>query len=289
MRFSGKVVIVTGGASGIGEAIAHKVSQEGANVLVADVAGSAADEVAAAITGSGGSATSFFGDLSEERDAQACVAQCLSQFGRLDILMSNAGVFPAMGEVDTWDIATYDYLVRMNTRPAFLMTKFTLPHLHKSRGNIVYTGSISGTQGSADLAPYGASKGFVIAFMKGVAQEQAKYGVRANAIAPGAIATSWTKAGLGPLDAEAEKMISDVAPMGRLGTPEEMANVCAFLASEEASYVTGSVFVADGGVTPAQGLPGQTVPKELKQLPRPTLPLRHTLDGETRLFVKHTA
>ena len=81
MRFSGKVVIVTGGASGIGEAIAHKVSQEGANVLVADVAGSAADEVAAAIAGSGGSATSFFGDLSEERDAQACVAQCLSQFG----------------------------------------------------------------------------------------------------------------------------------------------------------------------------------------------------------------
>ena len=281
MRLSGKVAIVTGGGAGIGEAIAHKFAHEGAAVLVADLPDSAAQDVADTINAQGGQAASYLGDLSEEDHAQACVRAAVDAFGRLDVLASNAGVFIAMGDVDTWTSESFDYLTRMNTRPGFLLTKYALPELKKTRGNIVYTGSISGVSGSAQLAVYGASKGFVLAFMKGVAQEQAKNGVRANAVAPGAIATSWTKAGAGgPITPELEKMVAAVAPMGRLGTPEEMANVVAFLASDEASYVTGSVFIADGGVVPAQGTPGEQVPEALRTPPPPQRPLKHTFDGE---------
>lgn len=281
MRLSNKIAIVTGGGSGIGEAIAHKFTQEGASVLVADLPGSATQDVGEAIIAYGGRAAFFLGDLSEEQNAQACVQAALDTFGRLDVLVSNAGVFTKIGEIDTWEADAFDYLVRMNTRPGFLMTKYALPELRKTRGNIVYTGSISGISGSAELAPYGASKAFVLAMMKGVAQEQAHYGVRANAVAPGAIATSWTTAGAGgPIGEELQKMVADVAPLGRVGTPEEMANVVAFLASGEASYVTGAVFVANGGVVLAQGLPGQQVPDDLKRLPVPKRPLSHTMDGE---------
>ena len=288
MKLAKKVAIVTGGGSGIGEAIAHKFAQEGASVLIADLPDSAAKDVSESIVALGGKAAYFLGDLSDEQTAQACIKAVVEEFDQLDILASNAGVFVGMGEIDTWESETFDYLVRMNTRPGFLMTKYALPHLRRTRGNIVYTGSISGIAGSAQLAPYGASKGFVHAMMMGVAQEQAHYGVRANAIAPGAIATSWTTAGAGgPIAKELEKLVSSVTPLGRRGTPQEMANVAAFLASDDAAYVTGSVFVADGGTLPAQGLLGEQVPKDMTILPKPTLPLRHTMDGMRGKPVAH--
>jgi enoyl-[acyl-carrier-protein] reductase (NADH) len=117
--------------------------------------------------------------------------------------------------------------------------------------------------------------------MMGIALEQAKYGVRANAVVPGAVATSWITAGAGgPVSAELERATREGAAMGRQGTPEETASVIAFLASDEASYVTGAVFVADGGVVPAQGAPGAQVPEYLRQAPKLTPPLSHTLSGE---------
>jgi NAD(P)-dependent dehydrogenase (short-subunit alcohol dehydrogenase family) len=281
MRLARKAAIVTGGGAGIGEAIAHKFAREGASVLVADLPDSAAQEVVDSIVSTGGRAGCYLGDLSREEDAIACVQAALDAFGHLDVLASNAGVFVRIGEVDLWDADTFDFMMRSNTRSTFLMTKYAVRQLQKTRGNIVFTGSITAIMGAAELSVYGASKGFVHAFMMGIALEQAKYGVRANAVAPGAIATSWTTAGSGgPIDVELQRQTADGAAMGRQGTPEEMANVVAFLASDEASYVTGAVVVADGGVVPAQGAPGAQVPAGLKQPPENTLPLRHSFNGE---------
>jgi len=159
------------------------------------------------------------------------------------------------------------------------MTKFALPHLQKTRGNILFTGSEAGISGSAMFTPYGASKGFLHAFAKGVALEQARYGVRANCVCPGPIDTAWTRGPGGPLSLEIQKSIDQMVPLGRRGSPEEIANVFAFLASDEASYVTGALWLADGGVTPAKGIAGAMVPDELRRIPPVTLPLRHSHDG----------
>ena len=159
------------------------------------------------------------------------------------------------------------------------MTKFALPHLRRTRGNIVFTGSEAGLNGSPDFTPYGGSKGFLHAFMKGVALEQAPNGVRANCICPGPIDTAWTRGSDSPIPLAAQAMIDAMVPLGRRGTPEEMANIFAFLVSDEASYVTGALWLADGGVTPAKSEIGASVPAALRQMPDGKLILRHSHDG----------
>jgi NAD(P)-dependent dehydrogenase (short-subunit alcohol dehydrogenase family) len=279
MRLKDKVAIITGAGTGIGEAIAHKFAREGARVALAGLPGDPVKDVAEAIVAGGGEAEVYLGDLSEEAEARGCVDAAVRRFGRIDILVNNAGVFIANAETDGYRIEDFERTIRSNIRTAFLMTKFALPHLHKTRGNILYTGSEAGINGSAGFTPYGASKGFLHAFMKGVALEQAKYGVRANCVCPGAIDTAWTRGPGGPLSLEVQKMIDGMVPLGRRGTPEEMANIFAFLASDEASYVTGALLLADGGVTPAKGALGELVPDELRRAPAGTLPLRHSHDG----------
>src|ERR1019366_3201432 len=169
--------------------------------------------------------------------------------------------------------------LKSNVWTAFLMTKFALPHLRRTRGNIVFTGSEAGLNGSPDFTPYGGSKGFLHAFMKGVALEQAPYGVRANCICPGPIDTAWTRGSDSPIPLAAQATIDAMVPLGRRGTPEEMANIFAFLASDAASYVTGATWLADGGVTPAKGGTGGLVPQELRCPPPSELELRHSHDG----------
>jgi NAD(P)-dependent dehydrogenase (short-subunit alcohol dehydrogenase family) len=160
-----------------------------------------------------------------------------------------------------------------------MMTKFALPHLQKTRGNILFTGSEAGLNGSPMFAPYGGSKGFLHAFMKGVALEQAAYGVRANCVCPGPIDTAWTRGPESPIEPAVQDMIGAMVPLGRRGTPEEIANIFAFLASNEASYVTGALWLADGGVTPAKGNPGSSVAPELRRPPPGALKLHHSHDG----------
>jgi NAD(P)-dependent dehydrogenase (short-subunit alcohol dehydrogenase family) len=279
MRLKDKVAVITGAGTGIGEAIAHKFAREGARVLLAGLPGDPLPDVAAAIAAQGGEAEAFLGDLSQEAEARKCVEAAVRRFGRIDVLVNNAGIFIANAETDAYRIEDFDRTVRANIRTAFLMTKFALPHLHKTRGNILFTGSEAGFNGSASMTPYGASKAFLHAFAKGVALEQAKYGVRANCVCPGAIDTAWTRGPGGPLGPEIQNTIDATVPLGRRGTPEEMANVFAFLASDEASYITGSLLLADGGVTPAKGPMGEVVPEELRRPPAGTLPLRHSHDG----------
>ncbi len=287
MRLKDKVAIITGAGTGIGEAIAHKFAREGARVLLAglpsdpvkDVADAIVAANAAANAPAGGEAEVYLGDLAEEPQARACVDAAIRHFGRIDVLVNNAGVFIANAETDAYRVEDFDRTIRANIRTAFLMTKFALPHLQKTRGNVLFTGSEAGINGSAMFTPYGASKGFLHAFAKGVALEQAKYGVRANCVCPGAIDTAWTRGPGGPLSPEIQDTINGSVPLGRRGTPEEMANIFAFLASDEASYMTGALLLADGGVTPAKGSPGMMVPDELRQMPKGVLPLRHSHDG----------
>lgn len=279
MRLKDKVAIITGAGTGIGEAIAHKFSREGARVFLAGLPSDPVQDVAAAVTANGGQAEAFLGDLSDEHQARKCVDAAVRRFGRVDVLVNNAGIFIANAETDAYRIEDFDRTVRANIRTAFLITKFAIPHLHRTRGNILFTGSEAGFNGSANFTPYGASKAFLHAFAKGVALEQAKYGVRANCVCPGAIDTAWTRGPGGPLNSEIQDTIDGMVPLGRRGTPEEMANIFAFLASDEASYITGALLLADGGVTPAKGPMGSFVPDELRRAPAGTLPLRHSHDG----------
>lgn len=279
MRLKDKVAIVTGAGTGIGEAIARKFAREGARLVLAGLPSDPVGDVVGAIREAGGDAQAHFGDLAEEAQARACVDLAVARYGRLDVLVNNAGVFIANATADLYRIEDFDRTVRNNLRTAFLMTKFALPHLQRSRGNILFTGSEAGINGSPMMTPYGGSKGFLHAFMKGVAIEQAAHGVRANCVCPGPIDTAWTRGAESPIGLAEQAAIDAMVPLGRRGTPEEMANIFAFLASDEASYVTGALWLADGGVTPAKGSPGTSIPAELRQPPSGVLPLRHSHDG----------
>jgi NAD(P)-dependent dehydrogenase (short-subunit alcohol dehydrogenase family) len=278
-RLEGKVAIVTGGGTGIGEAIAHKFAREGASVLVAGLPTDPIADVVATIRKQRGQAEAFLGDLAEERDAEACIAKALNTYGKLDILINNAGVFPEIAECQAFTVRSFDYLLRNNVRSAFLMTKYALPHLQKTRGVVICAGSEAGEVGEPTAAAYGGTKGFLHAFMRGIAHEQGKYGVRANCVCPGPIDTAWTHKETGPMDAAMERQTVAGTVLGRRGTPEEMANVFCFVASDEASFMTGALVFADGGTTIAKGAPGQRVAAFVKEQPAPTLDLRHSRDG----------
>ena len=278
-RLEGKVAIVTGSGTGIGEAIAHKFAKEGASVVVNGLSDDPVMEVAAAIREYGAQAAAHIGDVSQAAEAQACVHAAINEYGKLDILVNNAGVFLVTAETQDYPIEAFEKTIVMNIRSAFLMTKYALPHLQKTRGNVVSAGSEAGFNGLAQNTPYGGTKGWMHSFMKGVAVEQAKYGVRANCVCPGAIDTAWTHKETGPMDAQMEKMLINATPMARRGTSEEMANVYAFIASDEASYVTGALWLADGGVTVAKGAVGQQTPEALRQEPQGELRLEHERQG----------
>ncbi len=275
----GKVAIITGAGTGIGEAIAHKFAGEGARVVVCGLPDDPIEDVAKAIRVNGGQAVAFGGDVSEEGVAKECVDFAIEKFKRLDVLVNNAGVFLDNAMTEDYPVGDFDQTMRMNLRSAFLMTRFALPHLQKTRGNIVSAGSESGLIGLAQNTTYGGTKGWMHAFMRGVAVEQAQNGVRANCVCPGPIDTAWTHKETGPMDRKMEVSLVQAVPLARRGTPEEVANVYAFLASDEASYVTGALYFVDGGTTVAKGPVGDLVPKALRKEPKGSLTLRHSRDG----------
>lgn len=248
-RLESKVAIITGGATGIGEAISHKFAMEGASVVVCGLPDDPVEDVVKNIQEHGGKAVAFIGDVSEEAEAGKCVQTAIDNFGQLNILINNAGFFDGMEETQDFPTEAFDRMFKWNVRSAFLMSKYALPHLQKTKGNIVSAGSEAGFNGIAYFTPYGGTKAAIHALMKGIAVEQARYGVRANCVCPGPIDTAWTHASMSPMDKKTEKMTISATPLGRRGTPEEIANVYAFLASDEASYVTGALWLADGGIT----------------------------------------
>lgn len=279
VRLKNKVAIITGGATGIGEAISKKFVSEGAKVVVCGLAADPVESVVKEIREAKGKAEAFEGDISEAGTAEACVKKAINAFGRLDVLVNNAGTFQTVAPTEHFPIDDFDYMMKMNTRSAFLMTKFALPYLQKTKGNLICTGSEAGTIGQPDCSPYGGSKGFLIAFTRGVALEQIKYGVRANVVCPGPTATQWHDTDVSPMTAEMESDIIKGTPMARHADPEEIANVFAFLASDEASFVTGALYFVDGGISIGRGPSGDYVKEKYKIIPARKLKLKHSREG----------
>ncbi|GAB4461883.1 MAG: SDR family oxidoreductase [Armatimonadaceae bacterium] len=281
-RLQDKVAIVTGAGTGIGEAICLKFAMEGAKVLACGLPTDPVDDVVQNIRTMGYDATPYKGDLSREADAEACVQAAVDLWGKLDILINNAGVLLTIAETQEYPLEDFDTHIKNNLYTTFLMTRFALPHLQKTQGSIVSAGSEAGYNGLAQNTPYGGTKAFIHALMKGVAVEQAKYNVRANCVCPGAIDTAMTHPDEGPMTKKMEKMIIGATPLGRRGTPQEMANVYCFLASDEASYVTGALWLADGGITIAKGMVGEEAKSEAKTPPKgPVMQaMEHAREGD---------
>lgn len=280
-RLKNKVAIVTGGGTGIGEAIAHKFSQQGAKVVVCGLKSDPVIDVVNAINASGGNAIPFQGDITKENSAKACIQAAIDEFGKLDVLINNAGVYLFTGETQDYPENFFDETVVNNIRSTFLMTKYALPHLQKTKGNVIATGSEAGIIGHPENTPYGGTKAFIHAFIEGLAVEQAKYSVRANCVCPGPIDTAWTHRESGPMNFKLEKTMISATPMGRRGTVEEVANVFAFLASDEASFVTGALWTVDGGITKAKGAIGlEAIGKDVRKEPEGELKkLHHSKEG----------
>ncbi len=274
-----KVAIVTGGGTGIGEAICRKFAREGAKVVVNGLPGDPIGDVVSAILEDGGTAIPFAGDVSVDAQARACVAAAIEAYGQLDVLINNAGVLLVGAEIDKIPLEQFDEHIRCNVRTAFLMTKYAVPHLRETKGNIICAGSAAGINGEPAATVYGGTKGFLNAFTAGVAVEQAKYGIRVNCICPGPIDTAWTHKETGAVNEMIEKSLVTSVPFGRRGTPEEVANVYAFLASDAASFVNGAIWTVDGGLTQSKGAVGALAGREVSTPPPGTIDLQHSHDG----------
>jgi NAD(P)-dependent dehydrogenase (short-subunit alcohol dehydrogenase family) len=278
-HLEGKVAVITGGGTGIGEAICRQFAVEGAKVVVNGLPDDPIEDVAGAIVKQGDAAIANAGNVSEEDNARACIDAAVATYGKLDVLVNNAGVLLANAETDKMPVDKFDEQIRCNVRSAFLMTRYALPHLRKTRGNIISAGSEGGVNGQPRNTAYGGTKGFLHSFMMGVAVEQAQYRVRANCVCPGPIDTAWMHEETGAVDAEIEKALVAATPLGRRGTVEEIANVYTFLASDQASFVTGALWLVDGGITPAKGAVGALARPEASTPPRARIDLHHTHDG----------
>lgn len=243
-RFQDKVAVVTGGASGIGLATAERLASEGALIAVVDRDGAQAREAVARIAGNGGRALSFEVDVRSPQQLETAFNAAAAEFGRLDVIVNSAGVISRGGLEATTD-EDWRNVLEINLYSIFYSTRAALPMLRKSGGGaIVNIASVAGSVGAIS-APYSASKGGVIAVTRQLADELAKDRIRVNSVSPGFTSTPLNKS---LRDAGAERSWANQIPLGRYGLPEEIAAACAFLASDDATYITGTDLLVDGGL-----------------------------------------
>ena len=239
-RLDGKAAIVTGAGSGIGLAIARLFTAEGASVVVADVSGreaAVADEI-------GPPAFPFHFDVADEIQAEALVDAAVERFGRVDVVCNNAGLGGELASVHETRLEMIDEILRINLRGSFIVMQRSIAQMLRNGGGaIVNTASIASFQSTPGHSIYSASKGGVMAMTRAAAVEYGDRNIRVNALCPGPIETPMIASAPEPLLASLKARI----PMGRFGTPEEMARVALFLASEDASFITGQGIIADGG------------------------------------------
>ena len=247
MRLDGKVALVTGGAHGMGAEECRLFAREGAKVAIGDIREEDGRRVEAEIAEAGGDAMFVNLNVSDENSWTAAITQIAERYGKLDVLVNNAGI-SGSGETDFRSTDAWDRLLDINARGVFLGIKHAVPEMQKAGGgSIVNISSISGIVGQETVHPgYNASKGAVRLLTKATAVQHAKENIRINSVHPGMMPPMLTSFQRG--DARRERLMNDV-PMGREGQPIEVANAVLFLASDEASYITGTELVVDGGFT----------------------------------------
>lgn len=244
MQLKDQVAVVTGSGGGLGEAIAKKLASQGCNIVINDINAAGAERVAEEIRAMGVRAIATVGNVTSADDCEKMVEAALAEFGKIDILVNNAGI-TRDGLLLRMKEEQWDLVLNINLKGAFLCTKAVVrPMMKAEYGRIVNIASVVGVGGNAGQANYAASKGGLIAFTKSCAQEFGSRHITANAVAPGFIQTAMTEV----LSDEARDAWLTRIPLRRPGTPEDVANVVAFLASPEAGYVTGQCLNIDGGL-----------------------------------------
>ena len=244
MRLLDKVSIITGSGRSIGYSTARKFGAEGAKVVVCDIDQAAVDSTVKDIVDAGGQAIGFAVDVTKKEQIEAMVQKVLDKWGRIDVLINNAGIIQD-GQLAKMTDEQFDRVININLRGTYLCARAVVDTMITQKsGVIINASSIVGLYGNFGQTNYAASKFAVIGMAKSWAKELGRKGIRANAVCPGFIDTPI----LAPMPDKVIQMMRDKVPLGRLGTPEEIANVYAFLASDEASYINGVVIEVGGGV-----------------------------------------
>lgn len=246
MKLRDRVAIVTGAGRGIGQAIAEAMAKEGAKIVVAEVSEQRGNKIAAEIKQAGGQAVFIKLDVSNSNEIKAAVENILKQFGKIDILVNNA----ALGQAESFlegDEQRWDKVISVNLKGLILMTRAVVDNMiERKSGKIVNIASSTASVGTDHQVVYGASKGGVAAFTRGLAQEMAAYHINVNAINPGFVETPMSDRGRELLPDYFQKMVGSI-PWGRPGRPDDIAKVAVFLASDDSEYVTGQCIMVDGG------------------------------------------
>lgn len=245
-RFAGRVAVVTGGGSGLGRAVSHRLASEGATVAVVDLAEDAAEKVAAEIAERGGSAQAVAADVSNPTSASAAVATA-AELGRPQVLVNCAGIGGFAHSADE-SFERWSAIIAVNLTGTFLMAQAALPHLLDGGGAIVNVASNAGLMGQPYSAAYCASKGGVVNLTRALAVEYIKRGVRVNAVAPGGMNTPMIAGFSMPEGVDLAEFARITSPLG-YAEPEELAGLIAFVASDDARYMVGSIVSMDGGIT----------------------------------------
>jgi NAD(P)-dependent dehydrogenase (short-subunit alcohol dehydrogenase family) len=250
-QLENKVAIVTGAGSGIGGATAFLFAEEGAKVVIADISEEGGKKTQEMISKKFGKDRSEFvkTDVENETEVREMIGDAVAIFGKLDVIFNNAGIYE-WTSIENTPTEIWDHILAVNLRGAFLGTKYAVPHLKKTRGVIVNTSSSLGVAGALESAAYSASKHGVIGLTKASALDLAPHNIRVNCICPGSIDTSMQAREFGRTsDPEKTRRAYDkIYPMGRIGKPEEVAQLVLFLASDRSSFITGTPFLIDGGL-----------------------------------------